>query len=156
MKKIVLYLFLILGGTLFAQEVHFAEWNDLKLELEIRKTGKDITAVVECTNLRDFDVYVPLFLINILEEFNGKIMPINNWFDIRNRWNRRAGYSGIMVKPVYPPPVDECVLLKKGEKMRFEVPGINRYYSFPLFSRNLTIMYDGPLGESNIVEFSRY
>ena len=138
------------------QEPYFVSPGDLNLKLEITRSGRDISAVMECSNLRDFDIYVPLYFINPVEELGGRKTMINNVFEIINQDHRQALYLGAMVKRVYPPPVGQCLLLERGGKIRFEVQSLRTHYRFPLLSKVVTVRYRGPLGESNLVEISLY
>lgn len=137
----ICFLFLSIGGA-FMQEFHDADIGDLTVSLNVTKLKRSISAVINITNIKDYDIFIPKWNIDGVD-------VTNDWFVITNQKKKIATYKGVMVKRP-PPTMEQCIKLIPKQSLSFEVD-LSKYYSFPWFSDLLNITYDGPLGESNTV-----
>jgi hypothetical protein len=154
MKHVFLLVFFcIVSQNLFSQEYQvagFDNFRELHIVLSIEKKGAEITAIAEIENQQDYDMYVPLFYINLIDCYeDGKFYLTNNNFHITNQKGKIAVYLGTYEKRGEP-PIEQCVLLKKNEKIQIVLDNLERYYKLPRY-KTLTFVYQSPLGVSNAV-----
>ncbi len=142
-KKIILVLLeLFCLGSVFMQDFHDADIEDLNVTISANRIKKTVVVLLKITNLKNFEVYIPKYNID-------GINVTNDWFNVSNQKKKLGIYKGVMMKRPAP-TIEQCIKLLPSESISFEVD-LSKYYFFPLFTKQLSITYDGPLGESNTV-----
>ena len=152
-KKIILMFLMLNIGCVMAREIIV---GDPKLELRNVSAGKSINIELCITNDTDDSIIIPKIYLNL---FSDKYV-IGNWLLMQNKNGKSYLHSSKMINFVYKYfitgsqedyeelKINSLILLPHETKIvRYE--NLKNYFWIPFWARNIYIVYQGPLGNSN-------